>query len=264
MLTFVKLGGSLITDKNQVSTARQMVITRLAQELKQALASDPDLQIILGHGSGSFGHPPAKKYQTRKGVHTAEEWHGFLEVRRQADALHRIVMDELGKVGLEVISFPPSAVAVTRHHTEIQWELASLKNALAQALIPVVFGDVVFDEEIGGTILSTEEILAYLCRHLPIERVLMAGIEEGVWKSADQPADIYPELTPELFKADFSEIRNSNATDVTGGMRSKVDILFSILENHPSMQISIFSGVKPNNLLNALQGEKTGTILRSR
>ena len=264
MLTFVKLGGSLITDKNQVSTARQTVIARLAQELKQALSSDPDLQIILGHGSGSFGHPPAKKYQTRKGVHTEEEWRGFLEVRRQADALHRIVMDEFGQAGLEVVSFPPSAVAITRQHNEIQWELTSLKNALEHALIPVVFGDVVFDEKIGGTILSTEEILAYLCSHLPIERVLIAGIEEGVWKSADQPTDIYPELTPEIFKTYFTEIRNSNATDVTGGMRSKVEILLSILENHPSMQISIFSGVKPNSLLNALRGGKTGTILRSR
>jgi len=264
MLTFVKLGGSLITDKTQVSTARQAVIARLAQEIKQALSADPDLQIILGHGSGSFGHPPAKKFKTRDGVRSAEEWQGFLEVRQQADALHRIVMDELAQAGLRVVSFPPSAVAVAHHHDEIQWDLTPMKNALQHALIPVVFGDVVFDEEIGGTILSTEEILAYLCRHLPIERVLIAGIETGVWKSADQPADIYSVLTPELFKTDISNIKNSIATDVTGGMRSKVEILLSILKEHPSIEVSIFCGAESNNLLNALRGENIGTTLRNR
>ncbi len=264
MLTFVKLGGSLITDKNQVSTARRAVIARLAQELHQAVSGDPDLQIILGHGSGSFGHPPAKIFKTREGVRSAEEWQGFLEVRKQADALHRIVMDELGQAGLGVVSFPPSAAAVARHHEEIQWDLTSMKNALQHALIPVVFGDVVFDEGIGGTILSTEEILAYLCSHLPIERVLMAGIEPGVWKSANQPADIYPIITPELFKTDISNIKNSTATDVTGGMRSKVEILLSTLKEHPHIEVSIFSGAEPNNLLNALRGENIGTVLRNR
>ncbi len=261
MLTFVKLGGSLITDKNQICAARQAVIARLVQELKQALYVDPDLQIILGHGSGSFGHPPAKKYQTRNGVHSAEEWQGFIEVRRQADALHRIVMDELWQAGLRAVGFPPSATAITKNRTEVHWNLEPLKNALEHGLMPVVFGDVVLDEEIGGTILSTEEILAFLCKSLPIERILMAGSEEGVWKNTDNPSEIYSIFTPTSFKTDFSRIGNSNAPDVTGGMRSKVEILLSILREHPSMQISIFSGAQSKNLLNALGGEKIGTTL---
>ena len=264
MLTFVKLGGSLITNKNQVSAARRAIIAHLAQELNQAVSADPDLQIILGHGSGSFGHPPAKKYRTREGVRSAEEWQGFIEVRQQAGALHRIVMDELWRAGLKAVSFPPSAVAVARHHDEIHWDLNPLKNALQHEMIPVVFGDVVFDEEIGGTILSTEEILAHLFSYLPIERVLAAGIDAGVWKNADQPADIYSVLTPEIFKTDFSTIRNSTATDVTGGMRSKVDILLSILKEYPSTDISIFSGAEPDNLLKALRGENVGTALKNR
>jgi isopentenyl phosphate kinase len=63
-LAFLKLGGSLITDKDLPYTPRLDKLTRLAQEIKAALFSDRltgtqkqmGLKLILGHGSGSFGH----------------------------------------------------------------------------------------------------------------------------------------------------------------------------------------------------------------
>jgi isopentenyl phosphate kinase len=55
-LVFLKLGGSLITDKNQAHTARLDVLERMAFEIAAARAQDQDLKIVLGHGSGSFGH----------------------------------------------------------------------------------------------------------------------------------------------------------------------------------------------------------------
>ncbi len=38
------------------------------------------------------------------------------------------------------------------------WNLAPITKALRSGLIPVVYGDVVFDQDLGGTILSTEEL----------------------------------------------------------------------------------------------------------
>ena len=59
----LKLGGSVITDKTQPFTARTDVIERLAREIKNALDErGDDLQLIIGHGAGSFGHPLAEKY----------------------------------------------------------------------------------------------------------------------------------------------------------------------------------------------------------
>jgi isopentenyl phosphate kinase len=65
---FLKLGGSLITDKTRVEHARKPIIRRLAREIKAAREARPDLQIVLGHGSGSFGHVAAKKHGTRDGA----------------------------------------------------------------------------------------------------------------------------------------------------------------------------------------------------
>ena len=80
-LILLKLGGSVITDKTQPFTARLDVIERLAAEIKAALDErGDDLQLIVGHGAGSFGHEVAAKYQTHKGAVSADSWLGFAEV----------------------------------------------------------------------------------------------------------------------------------------------------------------------------------------
>ena len=68
MMQFLKLGGSLITDKDTAHTPRIDVIDRIAGEIKKYLVEHPQDSLLLGHGSGSFGHVPAAKYGTREGV----------------------------------------------------------------------------------------------------------------------------------------------------------------------------------------------------
>ena len=66
-LVFLKLGGSLITDKTQPMTPRLDVIQHLAGEISAAVKSSPRLSLLIGHGSGSFGHEVADRYQTQAG-----------------------------------------------------------------------------------------------------------------------------------------------------------------------------------------------------
>ena len=47
-LVFIKLGGSVITDKTQPETARPEVIQRLAREVASARLARPELQLLLG------------------------------------------------------------------------------------------------------------------------------------------------------------------------------------------------------------------------
>lgn len=41
-----------------------------------------------------------------------------------------------------------------------------IKAALKAGIVPVVHGDVSFDEELGGTVASTEDIFAFLAREM--------------------------------------------------------------------------------------------------
>src|SRR5438045_1236533 len=107
-MLFLKLGGSLITDKTKENTPRLDVLNRLAHEIASTLKSSP-MPVLIGHGSGSFGHTAARKYGTRQGVRTAEDWRGMAEVSVAAARLNRLVADALHEAGVPVISVLPSA-----------------------------------------------------------------------------------------------------------------------------------------------------------
>ena len=174
-LVFLKLGGSLITDKTQPRQALPDVLKRLAGEIASGLSARPELRLLLGHGSGSFGHIPARQYRTRQGVFDAEGWRGFAEVWKEAAALNYLVMDALHAAGLPAVALPASAAVEADNGQAVQWNLEPLQSALQNGLLPVVYGDVVFDRTLGGTILSTEDLFVYLARQLQPGAILLAG-----------------------------------------------------------------------------------------
>ena len=99
-IVFLKLGGSLITDKHQPETPRLEVLARLAGEIARALNAQPQLTLLIGHGSGSFGHTAALRHNTRAGAHSPEHWRGFAEVAAAAGKLNRLVEDALRAAGV--------------------------------------------------------------------------------------------------------------------------------------------------------------------
>jgi len=262
-LTLVKLGGSLITDKARPHTPRLAVIARLTEEIAAARRQQPDMRLLLGHGSGSFGHVPAKIYDTRAGVHTLEEWQGFVEVWREAAALNQLVMAALQAAEIPALAFPPSAMLTAHDGHVAAWDIAPVRMALQANLLPVVYGDAVFDSGRGGTIFSTEDLFATLAPLLRPVRILLAGLEPGVW--ADFPActQLIPEITPATYPQVSPALGGSTAADVTGGMASKVRQALDWVRSVPGLQVRIFSAETPGSLHGALMGEALGTLLIS-
>jgi isopentenyl phosphate kinase len=244
-LIFLKLGGSLITDKTRVEHARVRVIRRLAREIKAARDGRPDLQLVLGHGSGSFGHVAAKKYDTRSGVKDESGWQGFAAVAAAAARLNQIVTDIFVAEGVPVISLPPSASARCEDGQLIYLDTFGLRRALEQGLVPLVQGDVAFDTVRGATIVSTEDVFVYLARELEPGHVLLAGEAAGVYAAADltgQPIEI---ITPATVNRHAAALGGSHGTDVTGGMIGKVHQMLALVQHQPNLSARIFSGARP-------------------
>lgn len=262
-LVFLKLGGSLITEKDSPRTPRPDVILRLAQEIAAALKAAPRLHILLGHGSGSFGHTPARQYQTRSGVQGAEGWQGFAAVWREARALNQIVLEALAEAGVPAIAFPPSATMLARDGKATWVEVRPLIAALMHGLVPVVQGDVAFDTRRGGTILSTEDVFIALAPRLGPGRILLAGIEEGVWADFPQCTRLIKNLTPSSLPRETPFLSGSRGIDVTGGMRDKVLSMLQLVSTYPALTVSIFSAVQPGVLQAALLGQSPGTTLQA-
>ncbi len=260
-LVFLKLGGSLITDKNTPRTARIEVLQRIGIEIKSALEQDSSLQILLGHGSGSFGHFSGKKYGTRGGVSSQEDWLGFSEVWYDAASLNQLVIKALKDAGLSPVAFPPSSTVFSSNREIISWDLRPIRSTLEKGLLPVVFGDVVFDSSIGGTILSTEDLFVHLARNLEPVRILLAGQDPGVWRDFPECTSLYDKIQPADRSTLGRTVSQSQAPDVTGGMVDKVEQMLNLIEDIPELECLIFSGVEPGSITDALSGQDMGTLL---
>ena len=260
-LILLKLGGSLITDKDREYTPRLDKLRELSLEIKAALDTAPGLSLILGHGSGSFGHVAAKKHGTRNGVQTKEQWLGFTEVRYQAAELNRYVLQSLLEAGIPALPFPPSASMVSNDRKVIHHNIETIRRALYVGLLPVVQGDVAFDDSLGGTILSTEDVFTFLVDQFPVSRILLAGIEAGVWEDFPARTRLVKQIQLTDYEAMRSGIQGSASTDVTGGMKAKVEEMLSLIQKHEGLTAQIFAAEENGLLTRALQGENVGTLL---
>ncbi|WP_374686088.1 isopentenyl phosphate kinase [Promineifilum sp.] len=248
-LIFLKLGGSLLTDKTQTEALRGDVLARLAAEIAAARAAAPGLRLVLGHGSGSFGHVAAARHGTRQGVKNAEQWRGFAAVSDAASRLNRHVVGALLAGGVPAISLQPSASAQVADGRISQLALEPLAAALAAGLVPVVFGDVAFDSVRGGTIISTEEIMDYLAHALQPRWLLLAGETAGV---LDQDGQIIPTITRATLPDVLPALGGSRGIDVTGGMIAKVTAMLDLADARPGLAVRIFSGLEPGLLTRLL------------
>ena len=262
-LSLLKLGGSLITDKSRPRTLRLETLVRLTEEIASALQQQSSLRLIIGHGAGSYAHVSAKQHGTRQGVHTPNQWQGFAEVWWDAATLNRLVTEALIEVGLPAIALPPSASVIALDGEVARWDLGQLEAALVAGLLPVIHGDVIFDIQRGGTILSTEDLFAHLARQLHPKRLLLAGIEPGVWEDYPSRSQIISKITPANHEEILPALSGSAATDVTGGMESKVKQCVALTREIPDLEILIFSGDKPGQLLEVLLGSNIGTVICS-
>lgn len=253
-LVFFKWGGSLITVKDRPFTAREEVLQALARAVAQAREGYPQLRLVLGHGSGSFGHTVARKYRTREGVFTPAQWQGFVEVARAAARLHQHVMQVLLEAGVPALSFPPSATIVARGGRVQTWFLEGLRMALERGLVPVIYGDAVLDVQQGGTILSTEDLFVALTPYLRPRRILLAGREPGVWADYPHKTRLLERITPADWDRWAHTVGPSDAPDVTGGMREKVRLMLDLALQW-GVEGWIFSGEHPERVVQALLGQ---------
>jgi isopentenyl phosphate kinase len=274
-LIFLKLGGSLITDKTQAYTPRLDIIEDVALQISTTLQNNPDLRLVIGHGSGSFGHVAASEYHTREGfvprasplIHRERDkteenyWKGFAEVWYQASALNRFVMKALNKTNVPSIALPPSANVIASDGQVSIWETTAIRMALAAGLVPVIYGDVTFDEVRGGTILSTEDLFGFLARALNPERILLAGLESAVWEDFPARTRKLETITPQSFSEISEGVGKAAGADVTGGMEAKVVQMLELVRQNPQLKVQIFSGAEPGNIARALSGEEPGTMI---
>lgn len=263
---FVKLGGSVLTDKTAPESLNHALLHDVAHALATVRQQHPALQLVIGHGGGSFGHSWAAKYHTHEGVHAGDGWYGAARVADAMGRLNRLVVAALLDANIPAISVQPSAGALAHARYLLHWDTAVIERMLGSGLVPVVYGDVVLDTAQGAAIASTEMLFGSLAPRLRPQRIVLVG-EAGVF-TADPRRDPHARRIPEITSANIEEVLRflggSHGTDVTGGMATKVRDMWQLVQAVPGLQVQLI-GTDLITLQCALLGEADGegTLIKS-
>src|ERR1043165_8450454 len=105
-LALIKLGGSIITNKDVPLSANFSAITRIVKTL-----SHLRIPIILVHGGGSFGHYWSLKYDMHSAP-KAYDPHGIGVVHSSMITLNRIIIESMLDQNMNPYSLPPTGLVL--------------------------------------------------------------------------------------------------------------------------------------------------------
>ena len=254
MLTVLKIGGSIITDKSRPYSIRKDIIKRIAREVKPYVETSNKLVII--HGGGSYGHYIVDLHK-KLGKEEDAEYYSKVT----------IAMNELSIRVAELFRIEHLPVTVIASHTLfeldgngniIAHDLSIIQRHLDKGIIPMLYGDLVLGEK-GFPVLSGDDIGWYLACKLNAKRLLFATSVDGIYAGPIGRSPIIDVI-------DFRENGTINAFfnntqdvpvygyDVTGGIWNKIRSARKY--RCKNLDVLIFNGLVEDNIRKALLGER--------
>lgn len=255
----VKLGGSVITFKDKPFTVNQEVLNRLAGELSASSLE----RLIIVHGGGSFGHPLALKYRLQDGYRGPEQVEGLVATHRAMLRLNEAVLEALEHRGFKPIAIPPLASALTSSGRLKRLLHEPFVKALGLGLTPVTFGDVVFDDVKGFSIISGDRLMTELSSRFKPMKVVFTVDVDGIYMEdpkLNPNAEFIEEIEVDEFLYLIERIYQK-PVDATGGIDLKLKEAYRIALM--GLNVYVVNGLKPGRLLKVLKGDRVKcTVVR--
>ena len=254
-ISLLKLGGSLLTDKNQPYSLRKDI---LRSSVRQII--DADEKLILIHGGGSFGHPLAKKYKVSGGLDESipNQILGVAETHHSMIKFNNHIVNNFLELNYPVLSIQPSCIFIKDSQVIFTNSLNVIKTALDLNILPILYGDIIFDKQGSFSIISGDQIILELCNNFTgydISKVIFAMESNGLYIIDDSNnedcklvTECYAEELDSLNLADLGQ-----KIDVTGGIKTKLDIIKSICES--KIPVQLINGLVEGNIYKSLKNQ---------
>ena len=247
-MILIKLGGSIITNKEKPLSPRKKTIDNLTKSLRKI--SEP---IIIVHGGGSYGHYWSVKYD----MHTKEKKYdlrGVAIIKNSMIELNKIILDSLLKNKLSPYCLPPTDFMTG--NKPIVKKVKEIEKIAKSGMIPVTFGDALWFGQKKTYILSGDKIMTHLAKILRPRLSIFALNEDGLYSDLKSKKLIY-ELKGER------PLISENRMDVTGGMTRKVEEASKIAKM--GMNVFFVNGNKPERIVRAVKNRKLeGTLFKGK
>jgi isopentenyl phosphate kinase len=246
-LTIVKLGGSLITFKDQPLSINLPALQVVARELRNFLSSEKPRKIFLIHGGGSFGHFYAKQFSLNTKFSRIEP-EGVAMTLTSMLQLHSLVLKQLISKKVFCATLLPSELVSLDGKGITPNGATRIQSILSSELIPITFGNVLLRDG-KARVISGDEIALALVRKFRAKKVIFVMDVDGIYPTAKLEGAILDSVSSNQ-KVE-SLLRSY---DVTGGVEKKLRT--GIQMNKAGAEVFFLNGSKEGRLSAALIGKE--------
>lgn len=262
-MIILKIGGSILTNKDsKMSEVNPTSLKRIASEIKASMDASPK-QLIIVHGAGSFGHPPAKKHKIGEAFDESEypqKRLGFCEIQNEVKKLNMYLCEAFINEGIPVIAVPASGFITASNKRITSGNLDLFKNYLQKGFVPVIYGDVVLDDELEFCVISGDQLIQYLAKNLNPDQVVLGTDVDGVYDKNPKTHDDAMFFDKFTSLDDLDTFEGTTNVDVTGGMVGKIKELLYLADL--GIESKIINAEVEDNIFKVLENKDVkGTII---
>ncbi|NNF02446.1 MAG: hypothetical protein HKN22_07155 [Bacteroidia bacterium] len=216
----VKVGGAVITDKSAPAFFNSKQAEKLASEFLPFI----DQKMVIIHGTGMIGKPPAVKYGFhRTGVIAKEGQATALKIKKDILGLNDRFIQVMNRASIPTIRFD-----ISRYYDSVvdDFNQQLIKDncfkTFKENKLPVLHGDMIRLADDSHQVISSDLITAILARILRPRYVIFLTNVDGVYlnKREMQKGNYMRSITSK--ELNEMEFLGSDELDVSGGMRSKL------------------------------------------
>jgi isopentenyl phosphate kinase len=232
-MIIIKIGGSAFSNKTIPLSFNEAPIRRLA-----LLIRSHGMVPVIVHGGGSFAHPVAKAYGLNRGIRDEGQLIGVALI--------------FSSVGLPTYTLRTGAVFM-RSGRELRLSddaVHLMRRLVSMSVIPMLYGDVIIDDELGFSILSGDDIMVELARALKPSKALFLMDVDGVYTKGPGRGELI-----RVFKPSMRVAYGNSGIDATGGLANKLTSAIKISSlgvetylcsiNDGESISRVLSGIKP-------------------
>ncbi|PIU21497.1 MAG: hypothetical protein COT15_02030 [Candidatus Diapherotrites archaeon CG08_land_8_20_14_0_20_34_12] len=223
-LIVLKIGGSICTHKqNNQLKIRENILRQIAKEIKKA-KSEKEFNLIIVHGAGPFGHKLVEKYGIKEGLKSKKDVKGFIETHASMERLNKKIMEIFLNAGLNVLPVQTSALIQQKNKKLKTFYLDTLENLMSidVSIIPLLYGDMVFDFNKKATVVSGDVSAAFLAKKLKAKKLIYGTNVPGILDYSSNDQKIIKKISNTNLYSVLKQIKATKTSDVTGSMNGKI------------------------------------------
>ncbi|GIW63932.1 MAG: uridylate kinase [Patescibacteria group bacterium] len=229
-LIVIKIGGSLIADKNKVYKINHQAVNAVVTQLAEFWQKQNNYQLIIANGAGSFGHYTVLTYKLHKLKLslTKKQRQGVGVVHNKVAYLNNFLVAKLQSKNIPIVSFDPLSFL---HQTKTSVFFSKpLITALSMGLNISFYGDLILTENKQAVVYSTEKLIQIFIEEIlnikefQVAKTIFVTKVAGVLDKQNQVVKVIDHKNKNTQDIFVFNVEN----DVSGGMKTKLQTAITL------------------------------------